>query len=140
MNVPFFSIVSVLLLFAHPGLAIEAPKPPDRPPGPPPGGETQGPQQTATDEIKEYLTLDKNGDGNLTKDEIPGRFQSLITRADANGDGIVSSQELAQMVSLRFAAKAKRGQEHDGPGGPPPGGMPPRDPDDSKPEPRLNTP
>ncbi|MES2439556.1 MAG: EF-hand domain-containing protein [Verrucomicrobiota bacterium] len=133
MNIPFLSIVSGLLLVAHPTSAIEAPKLPDRPPGPPPGGEMQGPQQTAAEEIKEYLTLDRNGDGNLSKEELSERFQSLITRADSDHDGMVSSEELVQMISLRFAAKAKRGGGR-GPGGPPPGAIPQPGPD-AKPRP-----
>jgi hypothetical protein len=43
---------------------------------------------TAEDELKRYLTLDKNNDGKLTKDEVPTRMQSLFTRADSDADGV----------------------------------------------------
>ncbi|MEO5913947.1 MAG: hypothetical protein ABIS50_06915 [Luteolibacter sp.] len=130
-------LITASLLLTHALFAQEPPahRPPGPPPGAPPGGEMSGPQQTKEEEIKEYLTLDKNGDGNLSKDEITDRFQSLITRADSNGDGVISSEELAQMVSRRFAAKAKRGNERGGPGGPPPGGMRPRAHGGGEPEP-----
>jgi len=48
--------------------------------------------------------MDKNGDGKLTKDEVPERMQRLIERADSNGDGAVDKQELLKAFS-RFRAR-----------------------------------
>jgi hypothetical protein len=42
--------------------------------------------------------LDSNGDGKITKDEIPKRMQDLILgRLDANGDGMIDKDELATL-------------------------------------------
>lgn len=128
-------LIAAPLLFALPAFAQGPP-----PPGAPHGGPMGGPQFTPAQEINEYLTLDRNADGNLSKDEIPARFQGLITRADTDHDGVVSSEELVQMVSKRFAAKAKHGEERGGPGSPPRGGMPPGDLNEFHSGPRLDAP
>ena len=112
-NSLFISLTGILFLLIHPALA-------QRPPGPPMGGPDGGkrqPEMTAEEETKAYLTLDKNHDGNLTKDEVPARIQSLFTRADTDGDGTITSEEINAMVAKRFAAKA---EHKGGPGGPPP--------------------
>jgi EF hand len=48
--------------------------------------------------LKRYLTMDKNGDGQLTRDEVPDRMAGLVTRADSNEDGVIAKDELEQMV------------------------------------------
>jgi Ca2+-binding EF-hand superfamily protein len=48
------------------------------------------------------MQFDKNGDGKVSKDELPAEMQPMIDRADANGDGAVDAAEIEQMRS-RFA-------------------------------------
>jgi hypothetical protein len=49
--------------------------------------------------VQSYLDRDKNGDGKLTKDEIPdGHLQAVLT-ADADKDGAVSKAELINGIS-----------------------------------------
>jgi Ca2+-binding EF-hand superfamily protein len=44
--------------------------------------------------------FDKNGDGFLTKDELPPRLAAIFDRADQNGDGKLDSEEVAQMLQV----------------------------------------
>ena len=75
----------------------------NRPGGDRPGGGGNG------ERLKE---MDKNGDGNLSKDEVPERAWAFMSRADKNGDEVLSKEELEAM---RAAAGSGRG----GPGGRP---------------------
>ncbi len=47
-----------------------------------------------------FRRMDRNGDGSVTKDEVPEerreRFSRLLTAADANGDGALTSDEFAK--------------------------------------------
>lgn len=54
--------------------------------------------------------MDKNGDGNLSKDELSERAWSLMSHADKDGDGVLSKQELATL-------RAQRGSRRGGSGG-----------------------
>ena len=87
--------------------------------GPRGGGNAMNTEQKAA----RYMSLDKNGDGKLTRDEVPARMQGLFTRADADDDGIITKQELEQLVK-----KESAGRQGGGPGGffggPPPGVAP----------------
>lgn len=51
---------------------------------------------------RNLMQFDKNGDGKVTKDEVPAEMQGMIERGDANGDGAVDAAEIEQMRS-RFA-------------------------------------
>ena len=50
-----------------------------------------------------FKRLDKNGDGKITKDEMPerarARFDGMVKRLDKDGDGALSRQEFARMVA-----------------------------------------
>ncbi len=98
------------------------------PPGPPPGDRSGGPGRFRTpspeEELKAYLTLDKDHDGKLTRKEVPPRFHTLFTRADQNADGTLTTEELKTMIDARLAALANR-RDQAPPGGPPPGEGPP---------------
>ena len=48
-----------------------------------------------------FHRLDKNGDGSLTKDELPERMAEWLMRADADGNGSLSKEEL-QKARERF--------------------------------------
>ena len=73
------------------------------------------------DLVQRMTAFDKNGDGELTKDEITdARLLGLFTRADADGDGVVTKAELTTL------GEAEHSDTPDfdfgpGPGGPPPG-------------------
>lgn len=79
--------------------------------------------------LKRMMSLDRNGDGKITKDEMPERMQAMLKRADANGDGAIDKKE-AESIAKRMgqmqrggpdrgAGREGRGQR---PGGDRPGG------------------
>jgi Ca2+-binding EF-hand superfamily protein len=70
-------------------------------------GESAGP--SADDIVKTLMAFDKNGDGQLTRDEVPERMQGLFERADADKDGILTTDE------IRKSAQATAGQVGRGP-------------------------
>jgi Ca2+-binding EF-hand superfamily protein len=53
--------------------------------------------------VQRLMLLDRNGDGFLTKDEIPERMQGLLARADTNHDGKLALDE------IRASAKTQSG-------------------------------
>lgn len=53
--------------------------------------------------------FDANGDGLLTAQELPERSRDRIMRADANGDGAVSREELQQARQARGTGQRPRG-------------------------------
>ncbi len=63
----------------------------------------------------EFIKLfDKNGDGVLTKDELPPRLAPMFDKADTNGDGKLDKQEVERMLQVlrkRFAENAKPGDQ-----------------------------
>jgi len=74
--------------------------------------------------VTKMMTFDKNHDGKLTKDEVTDeRLLRLFDRADANGDGVVTADELKALAD-KEAAPARdvnfddRGGPPGGPGGP----------------------
>jgi len=62
----------------------------------------QVPERTSAgrrlDPEKLFKTLDINGDGKLTKDELPNQIKSRFELADANHDGEVSKEELLELL------------------------------------------
>jgi hypothetical protein len=74
----------------------------------------------ATDDLIERLMqYDKNGDGKVTKDELPERMHSLIEQGDTNKDGALDREEIKRM-----AERAGPGGFPRGPNGGPPGRQP----------------
>lgn len=78
-----------------------------------PKNDKGGKSKKRPDRFKE---MDKNGDGKLTRDEVPSQFAQFFDQIDANKDGAVDRTELTNMM------KKMRG----GGGGGRPGGGPPR--------------
>ena len=71
-----------------------------------------GPSGPTPDEIvTELLAFDRNGDGQLSRDEVPERMQGLFARGDANQDGVLSRDELRQLAVAQ--SEAARRNEHD---------------------------
>ncbi len=59
--------------------------------------------------VARMLTLDTNGDGQLTQDELTDtRLQPLVSRADANKDGTLTSAELTAFFSAEAAPPGTR--------------------------------
>ncbi|WP_051670650.1 EF-hand domain-containing protein [Bryobacter aggregatus] len=53
--------------------------------------------------VQGLLAHDKNGDGILTKDELPERMQGLLVRGDLNHDGKLDKSELRKLaISIKF--------------------------------------
>lgn len=65
-------------------------------PGGPAGGEI----------LKRIMEGDKNGDGKLSKEEVPERMRDQFEKIDANSDGFVSKEEILR----RLAAMAEKGK------------------------------
>ncbi|MDA1232252.1 MAG: EF-hand domain-containing protein, partial [Planctomycetota bacterium] len=86
--------------------------------GPPRGG---GPGDGGDAQmVQRLMEMDANKDGKLSKDELPERMQSMLTRGDKNKDGVLDKEEI--MASFR---ERSGGQEGGGPfGGGPFGGGP----------------
>lgn len=68
-------------------------------PGKGPG--SPGPGKGPRDRGAMFQRADKNGDGKLTKDEVPERLWERISKADADGDGAVTKEELKQAAPKR---------------------------------------
>jgi Spy/CpxP family protein refolding chaperone len=84
-----------------------------------------GPRGVPAEELVERLmSYDANGDGKVTRDELPPRMQSLIDQGDTNGDGALDRDEIRALVG-RASVNGPRILV--GPGGGPPFG-PPRGP------------
>ena len=79
-----------------------------RGPGGPGGPGQRGPGPNFVERI---MQLDEDGDGKVTKEELPERMQRILERADTNVDGAIDREE-AEKMAEGFA------------GGPPGGGSP----------------
>lgn len=75
----------------------------------------------ADDLIGHLMSFDKNGDGKISKDELPERMHALFEQGDTNKDGVLDQEEIK-----RLAARSERIPGPPGPPrGGPPGGFPP---------------
>ena len=90
--------------------------------GPGPNGPPNGPMMG-----KRFESLDKNGDGKLTGDEIPERMRDRLKMIDKDGDGSITKTEFASAATRMEEAAGKRpGKE--GKDGNPGGGVKPKRP------------
>lgn len=72
--------------------------------------------------VKRVMTLDKDGDGSIVLSDVKDqRLLPLLKRADANGDGTVTKDELTAQIT-KEAANSPRAGAGGGPGGGGPGG------------------
>jgi Ca2+-binding EF-hand superfamily protein len=55
------------------------------------------------------MSFDRNGDGKLTRVEVPERMQGLFDRADADKDGGLSADELKQSAAAQSRPTAGMG-------------------------------
>ncbi|HSH94786.1 MAG TPA: EF-hand domain-containing protein [Roseimicrobium sp.] len=75
------------------------------------GGPGQGGQgsQGGGDFVARLLQNDKNGDGKISKDELPEQMQRIIERGDKNGDGALDKTEL-EALAKTFSQGRTQGQ------------------------------
>jgi Ca2+-binding EF-hand superfamily protein len=65
---------------------------------------------TANQATGQFLRFDKNGDGQLTEDELPPDATRMLKGADRNGDGAIDAGELqAALAQQGGRARALRG-------------------------------
>jgi Ca2+-binding EF-hand superfamily protein len=64
-------------------------------------GEASGP--SADEMVQTWMAFDKNGDGRLTRDELPERMQGLFDRADENKDGFLTPDEIRKVAQTTVA-------------------------------------
>ena len=82
-----------------------------------------GPNSSAAQAFVERLrTLDRDGNGTVSKDELPERMQNLLARHDTNKDGALDKAELEQIAAgaNRNPGRARNGRpgrSGDGPRG-----------------------
>ena len=105
-----------------------------------PGARFRGGRGLSVDQIVErIMSFDKNGDGKVTKEELPERMQHLIEKGDTNKDGALDKEEIKKLATElardgSFRGFDGRGRPGDGfgpgrggrgrpgpAGGPPPG-------------------
>jgi hypothetical protein len=81
------------------------------PGGPPFGGERGG-----RSFVQRLMSRDANGDGQVTKDELPKSMQFLIRLGDQNQDGAINEQEAQQLARQLGLAAERRDSSQDAPG------------------------
>src|SRR5260370_15431844 len=86
----------------------------DRRPGP--GGPGGGGVPT-DDLVRHVMSFDKDGDGKVTREELPERMHRLIELGDTNGDGALDREELQQLAEKLRQANQQRARGPGGPGG-----------------------
>jgi len=64
--------------------------------------------------VERIMRNDQNGDGKVTKEELPDFLQRRFDRIDANGDGVIEKSE-AEKMSERFRSRAGRGRSNSQP-------------------------
>ena len=84
--------------------------------GRPPQGDgpgNSGGGATAEAFVKRLMSRDENGDGKISKDELPAQMQRILDRADTNKDGAIDEQEAKKMAE-RFSAGGRGGSRSGG--------------------------
>ena len=66
--------------------------------GPPFGGPPFGGERGGRSLAERIMARDANGDGKVTKDELPKSMQFLIRLADANNDGAIDPKEAERLA------------------------------------------
>lgn len=73
-------------------------------------GPIGGPARTPPEATAAFMRFDADGDGVLESAELPSRFRSLLTRADADGDTAASE---AEVLALMTAEAGGAGDEEE---------------------------
>ena len=61
------------------------------------------------------MEFDANADGMLEADELSSHLQSLLARADADGDGMASEEEILALITRETAEAAEAADTDDTP-------------------------
>jgi Ca2+-binding EF-hand superfamily protein len=67
--------------------------------------------------VKTLMAFDANGDGKLSRSELPERFQGLFDRADLNKDGFLTPDEIRKMAAAQAPPPEPEGRGGRGGGG-----------------------
>jgi Ca2+-binding EF-hand superfamily protein len=51
--------------------------------------------------VKMLMAFDRNGDGKLERSEVPEPMQGLFERADTNGDGFLTPEEIQTLAKAQ---------------------------------------
>lgn len=109
------------------------PAPPAQPPSDPPRAEGTPPSEGGRAPGRGGFTamlqrMDADGDGKITKDEVPERMQGMFERLDADRDGAISQEEMRQAGERARSEGGAPGRggppPREGSGDPPPGALP----------------
>lgn len=83
------------------------------------GGPEEGGGVNVVDEmVKSLMAFDANGDGKLTRAELPERFQGIFDRADENKDGFLTAEEIRKVAAAMAPPSGPEGGGREGRGGP----------------------
>ncbi len=83
--------------------------------GRPDHGQHRGGRRGPPDAAELVKRFDKNADGKLQLSELPEHLQKFIGKADTNGDGVITVEELkAGEEKMRAEHLAKVDTDHDG--------------------------
>lgn len=84
--------------------------------GPGGPGERGGPGGVNPEEmVNRMMQFDKDGDGRLSKEELPERMQRMMERGDTNKDGFLSKEELMELARAQAGAGGRgEGREREG--------------------------
>jgi Ca2+-binding EF-hand superfamily protein len=74
------------------------------------GGQDEGaPPDVVEETVKTLMAFDANGDGKLSKSELPERFRGIFDRGDENKDGFLTPEEIRKMATAQAAASGGAG-------------------------------
>jgi Ca2+-binding EF-hand superfamily protein len=78
-----------------------------------PGGPGGRPGATAAPDtntiLGRFMVFDENKDGKLSREELPQRLHSLLTRADVNKDGVATQEEITALLKKEAAGAGQGG-------------------------------
>jgi len=92
--------------------------PPRRGPGGPGrGGDLEGQSRSnfVEETVKTLMAFDANGDGKLSKSELPDRFQGIFDRGDENKDGFLTPDEIRKVAAAQAPPPEPTGRGRGGP-------------------------
>lgn len=80
-----------------------------------PGGRPGGGPPSGEQFVKHIMGFDKDGDGKVTKEELPEPMQRMLQRGDTNEDGAIDREEAEKLVEQ--LERFRRDRPQGGPGG-----------------------
>lgn len=60
------------------------------------------------DPIARLRSFDANGDGRITREEIPDQAEGMFDRVDTDGDGVITEAELNAMAGQMRGGRRRR--------------------------------